>query len=222
MFDDRRDAGRQLARAVGSLPGGGDAIVLALPRGGVPVAAEVAAALGLPLDVLCVRKLGLPLQPELAMGAVASGGAIVRNDEVLSLLPRATQVFEQVLERESAELARRERAYRGDVPALDIRGRVVVLVDDGLATGATMAAAVHAVRALEARSVIVAVPVAAPESAERIARIADRLVALRTPMLFGSVGQWYGRFDQTADDEVMRLLAASRRRVESGSPPSPC
>jgi putative phosphoribosyl transferase len=216
-FDDRADAGRRLAAALRSMypPTGTDALVLALPRGGVPVAAEVARALGLPLDVLCVRKLGVPLQPELAMGALASGGAVVRNDEVLAMVPKAEQHFERVLAREREELVRRERTYRGNAPPLDVRGREVILVDDGLATGATMDAAARAVRDLGAKSVIVAVPVAAGEAVQRLEAVADRVVALRTPAFFGSVGQWYGTFDQTSDVEVTQLLAAVQRDAGS-------
>jgi putative phosphoribosyl transferase len=214
-FEDRDDAGRRLAQTLEPPPPGSRAIVLGLPRGGVPVAAQVAASLDLPLDVLCVRKLGLPFQPELAMGALASGGAIVRNDEVLAMLPQAERQFEQVLEHERGELARRESAYRGDAAPLDVRGCHVIVVDDGLATGATMEAAVRAVRTLGATSVVVAVPVAAPDAVERIERVADRVVALRTPMFFGSVGQWYDRFDQTSDAEVTWLLQAARRRTAS-------
>jgi putative phosphoribosyl transferase len=219
-FRDRAEAGRELALALAQagLPPPTDALVLALPRGGVPVAAEVAARLRLPLDVLCVRKLGLPMQPELAMGAVASGGAVVRNDDVLALLAQDQRRFDHVLAREREELARRERAYRGaDAPALELRDRCAILVDDGLATGATMEAAARAVRALGAQSVVVAVPVASVEAAERLRHVADHVVAVRTPMLFGSVGQWYDVFDQTSDDEVVRVLAGARDRPRGGT-----
>lgn len=216
-FNDRTDAGRQLARAVEPHVRTHRAVVLALPRGGVPVAAELASALDLPLDVLCVRKLGVPSQPELAMGAVASGGAVVRNDDVLATVPGAAGAFERVLAREREELARRERAYRGEgATPLEVRGLTTIVVDDGLATGATMEAAVRAVRALQAQSVLVAVPVASPDAVERLARVADRVVALRTPAWFGAVGQWYERFDQTRDEEVTRLLAPARCRPHSG------
>lgn len=216
-FRDRAEAGRQLARAVQPYVTDPRAVVLALPRGGVPVAYEVAMVLGLPLDVLCVRKLGVPFQPELAMGAIASGGAVVRNDDVLALVPDAERAFATVLEREREELARRECAYRGDAPPLDVRGRMAIVVDDGLATGATMEAAARAVQMLDAKPVLVAVPVASPEAVERIERVAERVVTLRTPLWFGSVGQWYDRFEQTDDAEVTRLLAAAARARRPGS-----
>lgn len=212
-FTDRVDAGRQLAAALASTVTDPAALVLGLPRGGLPVAAEIASALGLPLDVLCVRKLGVPFQRELAMGALASGGAIVRNEDVLAMVPGADSAFQRVLEEERSELERRERAYRGDAPSLVVRGRTVIVVDDGLATGATMDAAVQALRSLAAKSIIVAVPVGSPEAVERIREHADEVVCLHAPMFFGSVGSFYGEFDQTSDDEVTVLLAAARRRT---------
>jgi putative phosphoribosyl transferase len=219
-FADRADAGRQLARALDGVVTDRDALVLGLPRGGVPVAAVIAAALDLPLDVLCVRKLGLPFQPELAMGAVAGGGAVVRNEDVLATVPAAETTFERVLEHERAELERRERAYRGAAPALDVKDRAVIVVDDGLATGATMEAAVRALQALEARTIVVAVPVGAPESVARIAQCADRVVCLHAPMMFGAVGAFYAAFEQTSDAEVSALLAAAHRR-RGGPGPQP-
>jgi predicted phosphoribosyltransferase len=207
VFADRTDAGRALARALEAHRGGTDTLVLGLPRGGVPVACEIARALALPLDVLVVRKLGLPWQPELAMGAIASGGALVLNDEVVRHLGGRMHEFEAVRAREQAELERRERKYRGDRPPLDIRGRTGILVDDGLATGATMEAAVRALRALGAARVVVAVPVASPEARNRIAAVADEVVCLAAPMFFSAVGQWYADFGQTEDAEVQDLLA---------------
>ena len=212
VFDDREQAGRALAASLGAWRARPDALVLGLPRGGVPVAFEVADALGLPLDVLVVRKLGLPWQPELAMGAIAGGGALVVNEEVLRYLPRDSDAFETVRAREQRELERREREYRGDRPPLDPRGRSVILVDDGLATGATMEAAVRSLQSLGAQRVVVAVPVASAEARERIAAVADEVVCLGTPEFFSAVGQWYRDFGQTSDNEVTGLLERARRR----------
>jgi putative phosphoribosyl transferase len=209
VFEDRVDAGRALAKSLAAYRGSKGAIVLALPRGGVPVAYEVAHALDLPLDVLVVRKLGLPWQPELAMGAIASGGAIVMNEDVLGYLRGREDVLEQVQRSERAELARRELSYRGSKPPLEMTGRTGILVDDGLATGATMEAAVRALRALGAERVVVAVPVASPEARDRIAGVADEVVCLAAPALFSAVGQWYRDFGQTSDEEVRDLLARS-------------
>jgi putative phosphoribosyl transferase len=209
VFEDRVDAGRALAKSLAAYRGSKGAIVLALPRGGVPVAYEVAHALDLPLDVLVVRKLGLPWQPELAMGAIASGGAIVMNEDVLGYLRGREDVLEQVQRSERAELARRELSYRGSKPPLEMTGRTGILVDDGLATGATMEAAVRALRTLGAERVVVAVPVASPEARDRIAGVADEVVCLAAPALFSAVGQWYRDFGQTSDEEVRDLLARS-------------
>jgi putative phosphoribosyl transferase len=209
VFDDRVDAGRALARSLVSYAGAADAIVLGLPRGGVPVASEIADALGLPLDVLVVRKLGLPSQPELAMGAIASGGAIVLNEDVLRYAADRENMLEHVKRQELAELERRERTFRGARPSLDVRGRTVIVADDGLATGATMEAAVRALRTLGAMRVVVAVPVASVEARDRIARVSDEIVCLEAPRYFSAVGQWYRNFDQTSDAEVKQLLAAS-------------
>jgi putative phosphoribosyl transferase len=216
-FLDRQEAGGALARSLTRYRSDPRTIVLALPRGGVPVGYEVASALGLPLDVLVVRKLGLPSQPELAMGAVASGGALVLNEDVVRYLPRGSDAIEQVKARELQELARRERAYRGDRPALQMRGMTGILVDDGLATGATMEAAVRALRSLDARRIVVAVPVASIEAHERVAALADEVVCLQTPPYFSAVGQWYERFDQTEDDEVHDLLKRARAAPSVGS-----
>jgi predicted phosphoribosyltransferase len=207
VFEDRVDAGRALARALGRRHDLQDAVVLGLPRGGVPVAFEIAQALGLSLDVLVVRKLGLPWQPELAMGAIASGGAVVLNDDVLRLVGRDEKVLQQVQQQELAELARREREFRGARPPLAVKGRTAIVVDDGLATGATMEAAVHALRTLGAQRVVVAVPVASSEARDRIRAVADEVVCLEAPWRFSAVGQWYRDFAQTSDAEVTELLA---------------
>jgi predicted phosphoribosyltransferase len=217
VFADREDAGRALAASLEAWRARPDAIVLGLPRGGVPVAFEIATALDLPLDVLVVRKLGLPWQPELAMGAIAGGGALVVNAEVVRYLPPGDDALETVRAREQRELERREREYRGDRPPLDPRGLSVVLVDDGLATGATMEAAVRSLRSLGAQRVVVAVPVAAVEARERIAAVADEVVCLETPEFFSAVGQWYRDFGQTSDAEVTGLLERARRRPAPAS-----
>ena len=207
VFADRVEAGRALARALGSYAGSTATTVLALPRGGVPVAREISRALGLPLDVLVVRKLGLPMQPELAMGAIASGGAVVLNEDVLRYLGDRMASLEAVKSRELAEVQRRERSYRGDRPPLVVAGCTAILIDDGLATGATMEAAVRALRALDAKRIVVAVPVSSVEARDRIAALADEVVCLEAPMFFSAVGQWYRNFEQTSDEEVRALLA---------------
>lgn len=215
IYSDRADAGRALAKALARLRAAPDVIVLGLPRGGVPVAYEVAAALGLPLDVLVVRKLGLPQQPELAMGAIASGGALVVNDAVVRYLAGRAEAFEAVRAREQAELERRERDYRGARPPLQVSGLTAILVDDGLATGATMEAAVRALQSLGAHRVVVAVPVASVEARERIEAVADEVVCLATPEFFSAVGQWYADFGQTDDEEVRELLARAGAAANS-------
>lgn len=212
LFRDRVDAGVKLAWELGKLAGP-EVVVLGLPRGGVPVAAEVARHLGAPLDVVPVRKLGHPLQPELAVGAVAQGGFVVRNEELASGVGEAA--FGEALSREQRELERRAAAYRGDRPPLELSGKHAVLVDDGLATGATMRAAVAAARGMGAARVTVAVPVASPEARASLESEADEVVSLAEPVDFASVGQWYATFDQTTDEEVRALLAqaaASARR----------
>jgi putative phosphoribosyl transferase len=188
----------------------GDIVVLALPRGGVPVAAEVARRLGAPLDLMIVRKLGHPDQPELAMGAIASGGVLVLNDSIAADVDPAA--FERVLLRERAELQRRERLYRGDRAPLALRGRRVVLVDDGLATGATMRAAAEAVARQQPARVMVAVPVAAADSLALLADRVDDVVCLATPEPFHAIGPWYRDFSQVSDDEVRMLLEAAWAR----------
>ena len=210
IFIDRADAGRALAESLSAWRSAPETVVLALPRGGVPVAYEVATALALPLDVLVVRKLGLPSQPELAMGAIASGGAIVLNRDVLRYLQGGDDALESVRARETAELLRRERQYRGNLPPLQMSGRTAIVVDDGLATGATMEVAVRSLTALGAKRIIVAVPVASAEARERVATVADEVVCPYTPELFSAVGQWYRDFGQTSDDEVRDLLERAR------------
>jgi len=209
LFRDRAHAGRELAAALEPYAGREGLIVLGLPRGGVPVAAEVARALGAPLDVLVVRKLGVPGHEELAMGAVASGGGVVLNDDVVAHLGVPAAAVRQEVEREQAEVARREAAYRGDRPPLDLRGATALLVDDGVATGATVLAAVQAARAAGASEVVVAVPVGAPDSLARIAREADDVVCSQRPRALRSVGEWYLDFAQTSDEEVRQALAAA-------------
>ena len=209
IFQDRTDAGRQLAEKLLSYAGRDDVIVLALPRGGVPVAFEVAQRVRVPLDVCVVRKLGVPGHEELAMGAIASGGVRVLNEDVLYVLPDAQSIVEMVTAIEREELKRRERDYRGDRPAPEVRGRTVILVDDGLATGATMRAAAAALRQQGAAKIIVAVPVGAPGTCHEIRSVADEVVCLQTPGSFMGVGQYYEDFSQTTDEEVRELLAAS-------------
>ncbi len=219
-FRDRADAGRALAGALGHLAGRSDVVVLGLPRGGVPVAHEVALALGAPLDVLLVRKLGVPGYSELAMGAIATGGVRVLNRAVIDPLSIAPEVVDQVAAREGAELDRRERAYRPGRPPLDVSGRVVVVVDDGLATGSTMRAAVAALRALGPERIVVAVPVGARETCQALAGEADEVVCARMPTAFRAVGEWYDDFSQTTDDDIRALLGPAPRS-EGRSGPAP-
>ena len=214
-FADRREAGRALGEALDELTGHDDVVVLALPRGGVPVGYEVAKRLGAPLDVFLVRKLGVPGHEEYAMGAIASGGVRVDNPDVLGRLALPEAAIQAVEARERAELARREQAYRVGRPPLDVRGKIAILVDDGLATGSTMRAAVAGLRQLGPRSVIVAVPVASPEACLDLGNIADGIVCARTPRPFHAVGLWYEDFAQTTDDEVRTLLADAAPHAEA-------
>jgi putative phosphoribosyl transferase len=209
-FRDRTDAGRRLAGELRDYAGRPDVIVLALPRGGVPVAAEVAQSLGVPLDVFVVRKLGLPWHEELAMGAIASGGVRLLIDEVVQRYRVSPEIIEQVTAAEVEELKRRERRYRGDRPFPDVTGKTVMLVDDGLATGASMRVAVEALRLERPARVVVAVPVSAPETCDAFRDIADDIVCAITPEPFYAVGQWYDDFSQTTDEEVHDLLERSR------------
>jgi putative phosphoribosyl transferase len=208
-FRDRREAGRLLASRLAAYANRPDVLVLALPRGGVPVAFEVARALGAPLDVFVVRKLGVPGHEELAMGAIATGGVRVLNDQVVRALRIPEYVIEAVAGKERQELARRERLYRGDRPFPDVRGRTAILVDDGLATGTTMQAAVRALRQQQAARIVVAVPLAAPETCQELSEEVDDIVCAVTPEPFEAVGLWYEDFSQTTDEEVGDLLARS-------------
>jgi putative phosphoribosyl transferase len=219
QFEDRVEAGRVLAEALQAYRGRRDVIVLALPRGGVPVGYEVAHSLGVPLDVFVVRKLGVPGYSELAMGAIASGGVRVLNEDVIAAIgPKAEEAIELVAIAELAELHAREKRYRGDRPPPDLHGRCVILVDDGLATGATMRAAVRAVRQREPSEVVVAVPVAAESSCLEMREEADAVFCAMTPDHFYGVGQFYRHFSQTSDEEVSELL----RRAAEASPGSDC
>ncbi|MES2358700.1 MAG: phosphoribosyltransferase [Gemmatimonadota bacterium] len=216
-FHDRADAGRKLAAVLHEYGGRPDVRVLALPRGGVPVAYEVARALGAPLDIFLVRKLGLPGHEEFAMGAIASDGVVVLDNDVIRALHVDRASLDSVIARERRELDRREIAYRGVRPRTDIRGCIVIVVDDGLATGSTMRAAVLALRREQPQRIVVAVPVAAPETCRSFRQgedAADEVVCLVTPEPFQAVGLWYSVFDQTSDDEVRALLsqAASNDR----------
>jgi predicted phosphoribosyltransferase len=206
-YADRREAGRELGQLLRTYADRDDVLVLALPRGGVPVAFEVARTLGAPLDVFLVRKLGTPGHRELAMGAIASGGIKVLNDEVVQYLGITPEQIDAVARQEQQELARREAAYRSERPLPDLSGKVVILVDDGLATGSTMRAAVQAVKQQQPSHVVVAVPVGARETCEDMRAVADEVACARTPTPFSAVGQWYRNFDQTTDEEVRDLLA---------------
>jgi len=215
LFGNRAEAGQRLAAKLGQYANRPDVLILALPRGGVPVAYEVAQALHAPLDIFLVRKLGLPGHEELAMGAIASGGARVLNEDVVQNLRVPEEVIAAVAAREQQELERRERAYRGDRPAPSVRGRTVILVDDGLATGSTMRAALAALRRQGPARIVVAVPVGAPATCAEFQNEADEVVCARTPEPFYAVGLWYGDFSQTTDEEVHDLL---ERATEDSAP----
>ena len=212
QFFNRSEAGKILVENLGAYVNRDDVIVLALPRGGVPVAAEVAKRLNAPLDVFVVRKLGVPEHPELAMGAIATGGVRVTNQGVVEALRIPAIVSDAVAAQEQEELARRERAYRDDLPAPDVEGKTVILVDDGIATGSTMIAAVAALRQLDAARIVVAAPVIAGSTYYEIRRLADDVAAVLVPRNFYGVGQFYEDFSQTTDDEVRRLLAEVNHR----------
>jgi putative phosphoribosyl transferase len=211
-FRDRTEAGQLLAERLGEYEQRPKTIVLALPRGGVPIGFEIATQLGLPLDVFVVRKLGVPGQPELAMGAVASGGVRVLNEDVLRAMPYAAANVAEITAEETEEVARREREYRQDRARPELDGRTVILVDDGLATGATMLAGIAALRPQDPAQIVVAVPVCPPETLVAIERAADEVVALLTPPWFRGVGQFYQDFGQVSDETVRDLLARAPRK----------
>ena len=207
IFDDRSDAGRRLAKALAAYKGR-NAVVLALPRGGVPVAAEVATALDTSLDLILVRKIGVPAQPELAMGAVVDGAApiIVRNEEVIELSGTTADEFDAACADELAEIERRRKLYLADRPQADITGQIVIVIDDGIATGATTEAALRAIRNRKPKELVLAVPVAPPDTVEKLRPEVDTLICLETPELFGAIGYFYRDFRQVSDQEVIAVL----------------
>jgi putative phosphoribosyl transferase len=205
-FADRRQAGKKLATQLASYANRSDVLVLALPRGGLPVAFEVARVIRAPLDVFLVRKLGVPGQEELAMGAIATGGVRILNEEVTNQMQISSSAIDEVVSREEQELKRRERLYRGDRAPPSVQGRTVILIDDGLATGSTMRAAATALRKMQPSKIIVAVPVAAAETCDDLRSEVDEVVCGATPEPFMAVGAWYSDFEQTSDDEVRELL----------------
>jgi len=211
-FSNRTEAGRLLAEKLVKYAGRADVIVLGLPRGGVPVAYEVAKRLGVPLDVFIVRKLGVPGFEELAVGAIASGGVRVLNRDVMHALPNAEATIESITARETAELERREQSYSAGRPSPELRDRIVILVDDGLATGATMRAAVKALRHRGAAKIVVAVPVGPPDTCREFEGEADETICASVPEFFQAVGQYYEDFSQTSDDEVRELLARAAQK----------
>ena len=212
-FLDRTDAGQQLSSRLTHYRSRNDVVILALPRGGVPVAAEVAKALGRPFDLLLVRKLGIPGCAETAMGAIASNGVCVMHDDLIRQLDLTRTEVNEVKRRETAELARRERLYRGGKPPVEVTGKTVIVIDDGIATGATMQAAILLLRRQGARRIVVATPVAPPDTARKLAREVDEMIVVAEPEEFSAVGEWYRNFGQTSDDEVRRLLAEAAFRT---------
>jgi putative phosphoribosyl transferase len=216
LFRDRAEAGRILAEKLRHYANNQSVVVLALPRGGVPVAYPVAQALRVPLDVFVVRKLGLPGHEELAMGAIASGGVLVLNEEIVSQIPNAERVVAEVAAMEAKELERREALYRGDRPPVDVRQKVVILVDDGAATGATMKAAVVALRKREVAKIVTAVPVGAPETCDELRNLVDESICVIEPESFRAVGQFYRDFSPTTDEEVRELLARAQSELNRG------
>jgi putative phosphoribosyl transferase len=222
QFRDRREAGQMLAARLKAYANRSDVLVLALPRGGVPVAFEVAKALHAPLDVLIVRKLGVPGYKELAMGAIASGGVLVLNDDVVQMLVIPDEVIEEVAAREQQEVKRREHLYRGERGGYDVHGRTVILVDDGMATGATMRAAVAALKQQQPARIVLAVPVAASSTYEVFATQVDELVCVLRPEAFLAVGFWYEHFPQTSDEQVRDLLQqAEHEQLVPAQPQKP-
>ena len=214
LFQDRTEAGRILADRLAAYANYPDAIVLALPRGGVPVAFEVAETLNLPLDIFVVRKLGLPGHEEFAIGAIASGGARVLNQDLIRQLSLSDEIIEHIVAREQRELERRERIYRGQRPVLDVRDRIIIIVDDGLATGSSMRAAIAALRQKRPAKLIVAVPVGARVMCSELEVLADEAICLETPENFSAVGLWYKDFSQVTDEEVIDLLERNRKNSE--------
>jgi len=212
-FPNRAEAGRELAEKLEKYVGRDDVIVLGLPRGGVPVAFEVAKRLCAPLDVFIVRKLGVPGFEELAAGAIASGGVRVLNEDVVRAIPFASEAIEAVTARETTELQRREQIYREGRPAPELRDKIAILIDDGLATGATMRAAVKALRQHDASKIVVAVPVGPPDTCQELSQQADETICLSTPPFFQAVGQYYKDFSQTSDDHVRELLSQAAQNM---------
>jgi len=222
IFADRRVAGHELAQALSGFRDVADVVVLALPRGGVPVAYEIADFLGAPLDVFIVRKLGVPGQPEYAMGAIASGGGRVVNEEVVDALRIDPAAIEAVANREAREILRREQAYRGNRPPINLSGKIVIVVDDGMATGSTMLAGVRALRQMSPARIVLAVPHAPPDTCEMLSREVDELVCLEMPEPYIAVGRWYEEFPQLEDAQVTELLEdareAQQRRTTTAKP----
>lgn len=213
ILQNRAEAGQLLAAKLVSCANRSDVLVLALPRGGVPVAFEIAQKLNLPLDVCLVRKLGVPGQEELAMGAIATGGVRAINEDIVKSLHLSPEAIARVAEREKRELARRERAYRGERPPPTIHDRTIILVDDGIATGATIKAAIATLRQQHPKGIIVAVPVAPPAACQELPVEADRVVCLLEPESLHSISLWYENFSQTTDEEVCTLLARAERQL---------
>jgi putative phosphoribosyl transferase len=216
IFHDRTDAGRILAARLTHFARRPEVLVLALPRGGVPVGFEVAQKIGVPLDVLVVRKLGVPGNLELAMGAIASGGALYRNEPVIAAWSVTPREFKRAVERETAELARREAAYRGERPPAEVAGRMVILVDDGIATGSTMRAAIHALASRRPAGIVVAAPVIAAQTVAELAPWVNEVVTALAPDELMAIGQFYADFRQTTDDEVRALLARAKTCGKTG------